>query len=132
MENPLTDLETLRTDLNGHITEIGGKPASISEIQGQYIGLIKFSSVGAKIAKLVYENSKLTKNLNGKIPEKAYMTDLLQAIINIGYPVKAVLTSDPWVEIDTSEDLHSTVTTKRLKMIDAELEKIALNQENSS
>ena len=41
-ENPLDDVESLRIDENGLITNIGMKVNSLEEIQGQYIGLMKF------------------------------------------------------------------------------------------
>ncbi len=41
MENPLDDAETLKMNSAGHITELGKKPKSFDEIEGQYMGLIK-------------------------------------------------------------------------------------------
>ena len=41
MENPLEDAETLKINEEGTIKELGKKPTSYDEIEGQYIGLIK-------------------------------------------------------------------------------------------
>ena len=41
MNNPLSDAETLKIDDNGNIFELGKKPNSFDEIEGQYIGIIK-------------------------------------------------------------------------------------------
>lgn len=38
---------------------------------------------------------------------KAYMTDLLQAIIESGYPVKAEIFRNGWIEFDTNEDYEN-------------------------
>ena len=41
MENPLEDAETMKINSEGDITELGKKPKSYEEINGQYIGLFK-------------------------------------------------------------------------------------------
>ena len=53
--------------------------------------------------------------------EAAYFTDLIQEIINRGYDVAAVKTEQPWIELDTIEDLKSGVTDSRLNKIDTEI-----------
>ena len=59
--------------------------------------------------------------VNGKPFEAAYFTDLIQEIINRGYDVAAVKTEQLWIELDTVEDLESTVTVSRLDQIDTEI-----------
>ncbi|MDG1144058.1 MAG: phosphocholine cytidylyltransferase family protein, partial [Burkholderiales bacterium] len=76
-ENPIEDAETLRIDEFGCITEIGQKPDRLEEIQGQYMGLMKFSSAGVKILRETFFSARSSGSLRGKNPEKAYMTDLL-------------------------------------------------------
>ena len=41
--NPLSDAETFRVSLSGRLLEIGGKTDQIEAIQGQYMGLLKFT-----------------------------------------------------------------------------------------
>ena len=41
MEDPIADAETLKLDAGGDIIELGKKPTSLDDIQGQYMGLIK-------------------------------------------------------------------------------------------
>ena len=53
----------------------------------------------------------------GKPVKKAYMTDLLQAIIDLGYRVDAVPVHGGWVEVDTVEDLISEYNILRLKKV---------------
>ena len=115
--NPLLDAETLKLDEDDNIIEIGQKPKSLGEIEGQYMGLIKFSNEGVKQLKefynLVLKNDKLlTKPL-----DNAYMTDLLQGIINAGKTIKSIPIYDDWVEVDTVEDLKSNETIRRLRSI---------------
>jgi L-glutamine-phosphate cytidylyltransferase len=117
-EDPLDDAETLKLDPDGRIIEIGQKPKSLSEIEGQYMGLIKLSSKGVTQLKSVFK--KLVENneeLLNKPIENAYMTDLLQVVINENIPVQSVPVFSGWVEVDTVSDLHSPVTSSRLKKI---------------
>jgi len=116
-ENPLDDAETLRLGPDGQILEIGQKPRSLAEIEGQYMGLLKFSAKGMDILKAVFHDARLHGQLRGKTLEKAYMTDLLQEIIDRGYRVDAVPVHGGWVEIDTVSDHLSAVTRNRLSQI---------------
>jgi L-glutamine-phosphate cytidylyltransferase len=123
-EDPLEDAETLRLSDDGDILELGKKPTTVEEIQGQYMGLMKFSEKGTEILKKVFRQAKEKGSIQGRPVENAYMTDLLQEIIDQGYQVKSVPVKAGWVEIDTAEDFESSVTRKRVQLIDNELEKI--------
>ena len=120
-EDPLDDAETLKLHPDGRIYEIGQKPKSLDEIEGQYMGLIKLSANGVKALKRIFYDAKAAGSLLGKAVEKAYMTDLLQAVINSGYPVHSVPVHGGWVEVDTVSDLHSTVTKNRLLQIESSI-----------
>ncbi len=109
-DEPLNDAETLKINSDGNISEIGQKTKNISEIEGQYIGLMKFSSNGTKILREFYDkcknNSENEKNpLNQKIPfKKSYMTDLLQGLINESFQLKPVFIEGGWIELDSIDD----------------------------
>ncbi len=45
-DDPLSDAETLRLDGEARITEIGQRPRNSKRIQGQYVGLTKFTGAG--------------------------------------------------------------------------------------
>ncbi|MCC5931452.1 MAG: phosphocholine cytidylyltransferase family protein [Cyclobacteriaceae bacterium] len=117
MEDPLSDAETLKISSDGFITEIGQKPRSLSEIEGQYMGLMKFSAEGVKTLKKVFYQAQKDGNIRGKNPENAYMTDLLQLMIDKGHKIKAVPVHGGWIEVDTVDDLKSRVTQSRIKNI---------------
>jgi len=109
-DNPLSDAESLRLDKNGFITDIGRKVEKIEDIQGQYIGLMKFQNAGLELLKSWYEKFGLesrSKNnvLNSKLSfESSFMTDLLQTLIKQGCKLKSVTISGGWLEIDTLKD----------------------------
>lgn len=108
--NPLNDLESLKLDGEQNITSIGKKVENLNEIEGQYIGLMKFQNMGCDMIKKFYKITKdLAKKgknpLNQNIPfEKSYMTDFLQGMIDYGYKIKAVPISNGWLELDSIHD----------------------------
>jgi len=116
-ENPLDDAETLKLRKDGTISEIGQKPSSLEEIEGQYMGLMKFSSEGVKQIKSAFHSALESGKLLGKEVENSYMTDLLQLIVSIGGKVASVQIDEDWVEVDTVEDLHAPITLERVKRI---------------
>jgi len=90
------DLESLCLDYDDCITKLGEIKPSIEDIDGRYVGLLKFSKNGLKILKDIYNSDTKWK--------KAFMTDILQEVINRGYKVKAHIISKGWIEFDTSDD----------------------------
>ena len=108
MHDILSDAETLRLDENNFIIEIGEKPNSIEEIEGQYIGLFMIPKNSTPYFFELYE-SLLLNNLN---PEKIYqakniqMTSYLKLLIDNGIKLKAVFIHNNWLEIDTANDLE--------------------------
>lgn len=117
LEDPLDDAETLKLDDDGMILEVGQKPKSLDEIEGQYMGLMKFSLKGLRVLKEIFYQGKKDGKIGSKPVENAYMTDLLQAIINSGTKIQSVPVHGGWIEIDTVDDLESDVTLSRLEKI---------------
>lgn len=114
--DPLKDAETLAMR-GGLLTEIGGKPTSLAEIEAQYIGLMRFSPTGAAQLWATFDACVERGSINGKAPEQAYMTDLLQEVIRAGLPLTAAPFHGGWVEIDTPEDLALPETAARVRAI---------------
>ena len=67
------------------------------------------------------DKSKVLALKSGKLLDKptenAYMTDLLQAVIDSGKPISSVPIAGNWIEVDTVDDLESNITASRLKII---------------
>jgi choline kinase len=106
--DPLTDAESLRLHPDGRIIEIGQRPASIGEIQGQYIGLTKFQGHGIDAMRETYlaASEHGTGPNGGKPVGQMYMTDLLQAMIDSGHEVRAVEVHRGWLEVDSLADFE--------------------------
>jgi L-glutamine-phosphate cytidylyltransferase len=120
-EDPLADAETLKLASDGRILELGQRPTSLAEIQGQYMGIMKFSATGVETLKRAFHEAR-TNGIRGKTAEKAYMTDMLQSLIDSGERLQAVPVRGGWVEVDTVDDLHAATTRQRLEAIARELD----------
>ena len=103
MEDPLKDAETFRWDITSQkIFELGKKPKTLEDIQGQYIGLFKISAPFVKQFKQMYKTFKAS-HPNYK---NAYMTDFLQFLINEQFPTFGIPIYNQWAEFDTINDLN--------------------------
>ncbi|MDE7431713.1 MAG: phosphocholine cytidylyltransferase family protein [Lachnospiraceae bacterium] len=108
------DTESLSLDENDNITELGLEAPKLEDIDARYIGLLKFSKKGLeKMMEILDRDYELYQDKpwkqSGKTIRKAYMTDLLQAVIESGKHVKAVKFRNGWIEFDTNEDYETAV-----------------------
>jgi len=103
--DPLADAETLRLDARSFVLELGKKPRTIDEIEGQYMGLIKVASSAAPELVRIYGNLDPDASYDGKDLQNMYMTSFLQHFVDSGHPLCAVPVDGGWLEVDTVEDL---------------------------
>lgn len=97
--DPLSDAESFRMNGQGQIVDIGRKPMSYDEIEGQYMGLLRFTpAVWAKVTALL-------EGLEPAAARKMDMTTLLNRLIQAGVPLGGVEISEPWGEVDSETDL---------------------------
>ena len=106
MDDPLQDAETLRLDTSGNITELGKKPKSLADIQGQYTGMMRFSSELAAKLPSIYGALDPVGPYDGKDRDNMYMTSFLQHIIDSVSPIQALRLEGGWLEIDSVQDLE--------------------------
>ena len=81
---------------------------------GEFIGLMKLSKRGSKIFLDKYSELEMShkgKFHNAPSLEKAYLTDMLQELIDSGIRISPIYISGKWCEIDTPQDL---TTAKKL------------------
>lgn len=107
MENPLSDAETLKTTQEGWITELGKKPLSYEDIQGQYMGLIKIRKDKVKDLIDAYDVMDKTAIYDGRDYRNMYMTSFLQHLIDSSWQVRSVDVWNGWLEVDSVEDLET-------------------------
>ncbi|MEI7493888.1 MAG: phosphocholine cytidylyltransferase family protein [Alphaproteobacteria bacterium] len=95
-KNPLDDAETFRIDDNGFVTEIGQKASSVEEIQGQYMGLLRFK-------KGIFLNC--TKKNSDEVLEKIDMTNFLCKLIQSAFKIIGIVNIELWGECDNQQDV---------------------------
>ncbi len=107
------DTESLSLSSDNQIVELGLENPALEDIDARYIGLLKFSKKGLeKIQELLrvaydeYSDGRGWQQ-SGKPIRKAYMTDLLNALIEDGNRVIAVRFTNGWIEFDTNEDYEN-------------------------
>jgi choline kinase len=97
--DPLGDAETFRIDEQGRLLEIGAKTMSIEEIQGQYMGLLKFTPPAWSIVEA------LLGTLDAATRDRLDMTGLLRRLLDGKHlPISTFATHGQWGEIDNPED----------------------------
>lgn len=122
-DDPYLEAESLILDPAYRIVEIGDPRPSPEKVQAQYIGLIKLSEKGCKIFRNIYRSAKDTHSgkrwQRSAVFEYAYMTDMLQAIIDSGFAIYGVPIHHGWLEFDTVNDYENYlewVTDGRLSL----------------
>jgi len=100
-EDPLSDAESFQIDEQGRLTEIGSKVNNIHDIQGQYMGILKFTPQGwRQIAKVLGEmdDTKL---------DKMDMTSILNLLIKQKIAIYTMAINGNWFEIDSEQDIEA-------------------------
>ena len=98
--DPLSDAETFRTDAAGNLTDIGKRTTQIDDIEGQYMGLLKFTPNAWRAVESVLGA------VDAKTRGAMDMTTLLRSLLGVGFPVSTVGTTGHWGEIDSVTDLE--------------------------
>lgn len=97
--DPLMNAETF-VHQDGRLLEVGFRPEDPDDIQGQYMGLIRFSPKGWTYAK---------KHLNqlGSACDHTDMTTFIQRLVDDDVLVQAVPVVGHWVEVDSRDDYYT-------------------------
>lgn len=99
-DDPLTDAETFRLAADGGVAEIGGVPATLEEVEGQFMGLLRLTPAGWRTIRAF---------LDGCSPaEQARMdvTSLLAGLLGQGVTIAALPYDGLWLEVDRTSDLQ--------------------------
>ena len=107
-DHPISEAENVIFNSNNEVEKIGKINKGNQEVHGEFIGMIKLSDHGTKIFK---ENFHRLKKIYWNKPfqraktfQKAYLTDFIQELVDIGIKVHCVIIESGWKEIDTVED----------------------------
>ena len=98
--DPLADAETFRINAAGQLLEIGGKTTRIEDIEGQYMGLLKFTPPAWNAVEV------LLSTLDTAIRDRLDMTGLLRRLLSEKeHLISTFGTEGQWGEIDNPEDV---------------------------
>jgi len=98
--DPLADAETFRTNAAGHLLEIGGKTSRVEDIEGQYMGLLKFTPPAWSAVEA------LLGTLDAPTRNRLDVTGLLRRMLTRNeFPIGTFPTDGQWGEIDNPEDV---------------------------
>ena len=107
-DHPLSEAENVIFNSNNEVMKIGKIASEKEEVNGEFIGMIKLNNRGCEILK---QNFNRVKKIYwnkpfqiAKIFQKAYLTDFIQELVDIGIKVHCVIVESGWKEIDTVED----------------------------
>ena len=107
-DHPINEAENVIFDANNNVVEIGKILTGKHDVHGEFIGMLKLSPRGSEIfkkhfhrAKDLYWNKPFQR---AKTFQKAYITDIIQDMTDLGVPIHCVIIERGWKEIDTEED----------------------------
>lgn len=107
MDDPLSDAETLKIGPSGELVELGRKPKSYAEIEGQYIGLIKIRADAQRGIVDLYDRLDPVGPHDGRDKANMFMTSFIQAMIDAGIAVRPGFFNRGWLEIDSLADYEA-------------------------
>jgi L-glutamine-phosphate cytidylyltransferase len=99
--DPVTGAETFRRGGAGNLLEIGGKTTNINEIDGQYIGLLKFTPSAWQAGETLLAELDVTTR------DQLSMTGLLRRLLALkSVAIGTVGFDGQWGKIDSPEDVR--------------------------
>jgi choline kinase len=100
--DPLLDAETFRMNPDRTLAEIGNKPQSVDEVEGQYMGLLKLTPVAWQSI------TSLRGEMTAADRDRMHMTGTLQKLIDaMALPIEAIPYHGAWGEVDSADDLDA-------------------------
>ena len=118
-EHPIEQAENVIFDANNKVVEIGKIVTNKNDVHGEFIGMMKCTKKGGEILKKHFNRAK--KLFWGKpfqraaTFEKAYLTDMIQDMADLGVKVHCVIIEQGWMEIDTIQDYEKVSRILREK-----------------
>ncbi len=113
-EHPEAEAENVIFDANNNVVHIGKILTDKHDVHGEFIGMMKLTPKGAEIFKRHFQRAKSLywgkPFQRAPVFEKAYLTDMIQEMADLGVPVHCVIIERGWKEIDTVEDYERALT----------------------
>jgi len=109
-EHPKIEAENVLVDNSGNIIEIRKNIQNKNNNVAEFLGVIKLSKSGAKefIKKFeMLEKCHKGDFHNAKSLSKAYLTDMIQELVDSKTKVTPIAITGKWCEVDTLQDLQN-------------------------
>ncbi|MBW6437316.1 phosphocholine cytidylyltransferase family protein [Actinoplanes hulinensis] len=97
--DPRDDAETFRLAADGALADIGARPATMEEVQGQYMGLLRFTPPAWSAVRALLDT------LSPAEVDALDMTSLLRMLLSAGRRIETVACDGAWGEVDSGTDL---------------------------
>lgn len=97
---PLQDLETFRISSTGTLLEIGERPTSYHDIEGQFMGVFHLTPLHWRAISGVLET------IAPYDLDRLDITSMLRLMLAQGQILRVLPFDNFWVEVDTAHDLH--------------------------
>jgi choline kinase len=109
-DHPKSEAENVLLDESNKIIKIKKNIQELNNCIGEFLGIIKFSAKGSKI--FIDKYNEVIKTCENKFQQaesiaKAYLTDMIQELIDSNVDIHPVFISGKWCEIDTMQDLKN-------------------------
>jgi choline kinase len=108
-EHPVPEAELASVE-SGRVTRVGKRAVPQEQAVGEFIGLARFSGAVGKLMRNEYVrlDKELAGGPFGSAPrfEVAYLTDMLNHLIERGSEMRPAFIDEQWREIDTTQDLE--------------------------
>lgn len=112
-DHPIEEAENVIFNANNEVVKIGKVLTGHDDVYGEFIGMMKLSPRGAEIfkrhflrAKELYWDRPFQR---AEVFQKAYLTDMIQEMVDLGVPIHCVIIERGWKEIDTVEDYEKAL-----------------------
>ena len=112
-DHPIEEAENVVFDANGDVSKIGKILTDKHDVHGEFIGMMKLNDRGTDLFKRHFHRAK---ELYWDKPfqraatfQMAYLTDMIQEMVDLGVHVHCVLIERGWREIDTIEDYKNAL-----------------------
>jgi len=96
--DPLVDAEAFRFR-GDRLLAIGGRAATVEEIEAQYLGLVKWTAVGARLLE------RTLAACPAELADRIDMTSLLSRMLAAGEDIRCAPVHGHWCEVDSAADL---------------------------
>lgn len=110
-EHPIEEAENVVFDANHSVVDVGKIMTAEGDVHGEFIGMMKLSPRGAEIFRRHFHRAKdlfWDKPYQRAVTfQKAYITDILKDMAELGVHIQTVIIEQGWQEIDTIQDFEN-------------------------